>query len=142
MAGEDNRAPTGQQGDPRQQIQAYGGGGFRISGRRRQGSVLIFAEHADAWAANSIETISAASLVPLTRESDGTSDGASGRAGAGILVIIGCGEKFIPMPAALRAELAAAGIHAEWMDTGAACRTFNVLAGEGRAVRAALLAVD
>jgi uncharacterized protein len=30
----------------------------------------------------------------------------------------------------------------ETMDTGAACRTFNVLMLEGRAVAAALIAVD
>jgi uncharacterized protein len=30
----------------------------------------------------------------------------------------------------------------ETMDTGAACRTYNVLLGEGRPVAAALIAVD
>ncbi|HNR84724.1 MTH938/NDUFAF3 family protein, partial [Ottowia sp.] len=32
-----------------------------------------------------------------------------------------------------------AGIGVETMDTGAACRTYNILAGEGRRVVAALL---
>lgn len=36
----------------------------------------------------------------------------------------------------------AAGVALEWMDTGAACRTFNVLLGEERRVVAALIAVD
>ena len=36
----------------------------------------------------------------------------------------------------------AAGIALETMDTGAACRTYNVLLAEGRPVGAALLAVD
>lgn len=35
-----------------------------------------------------------------------------------------------------------AGMGLEAMDTGAACRTYNVLLVEGRAVAAALLAVD
>ena len=35
-----------------------------------------------------------------------------------------------------------AGIALEAMDTGAACRTYNVLLGEGRPVAAALMAVD
>ena len=35
-----------------------------------------------------------------------------------------------------------AGVGLEIMDTGAACRTFNVLLGEERAVAAALLAVE
>jgi uncharacterized protein len=30
----------------------------------------------------------------------------------------------------------------EWMDTGAACRTFNVLLAEDRAAAAALIAVE
>jgi uncharacterized protein len=45
------------------------------------------------------------------------------------------------LPAALRTALKAAGISSDPMDTGAACRTYNVLAGEGRAVAAALIAV-
>jgi uncharacterized protein len=59
-----------------------------------------------------------------------------------VIVMVGCGRSFQPMPRALRQELAAAGVHAEWMDTGAACRTFNLLVSEGREVRAALLAVE
>ncbi len=34
------------------------------------------------------------------------------------------------------------GLVLEWMDTGAACRTFNVLLAEERAVAAALIAVE
>ena len=114
-----------------QQIQAYGGGAFRVSGVRFEGSVLIHADRTDSWSAGSIEEISAAAVAALIAG-----------AAPGVLVIIGCGRQFRPMPAALRHELAAAGVHAEWMDTGAACRTFNLLASEGREVRAALLAVD
>ncbi|MBP6781208.1 MAG: hypothetical protein KA148_11820, partial [Ottowia sp.] len=43
-----------------------------------------------------------------------------------------------PRPAWIRA-LIEAGIGVEAMDTGAACRTYNILAGEGRRVIAALL---
>jgi uncharacterized protein len=46
-----------------------------------------------------------------------------------------------PVPPALRAALRGAGIAVEPMDTGAACRTFNVLLAEGRRVAAALIAV-
>lgn len=114
-----------------QQIQAYGGGGFRVSGVRIEGSVLVHADRAEAWAAGMVEEISAASVAALVAEET-----------PGVLVIIGCGRTFQPMPPALRQALAAAGVHAEWMDTGAACRTFNLLVSEGRDVRAALLAVE
>lgn len=130
MVGEESRPPSVPPSGPRQRIEAYGGGAFRVSGVRYEGSVLV-SEHTQIWSAGSIGAITAASLAPL-----------AGEAGAAALVIIGCGEKFVAMPPGLRAELAEAGIHAEWMDTGAACRTFNVLVGEGRAVHAALLAVE
>jgi uncharacterized protein len=42
----------------------------------------------------------------------------------------------------VRRAFAAASIGLEAMDTGAACRTYNVLLAEGRPVGAALLAVD
>lgn len=58
------------------------------------------------------------------------------------LVIMGTGARLrFPKPALWRA-LMTAGIGFEAMDTGAACRTFNVLASEGRAVLAALLLGD
>ena len=55
------------------------------------------------------------------------------------LVIFGSGERlrFVP-PQYLRA-LMAQRIGVETMDTVAACRTYNILAGEGRHVVAALL---
>jgi uncharacterized protein len=43
------------------------------------------------------------------------------------------------MEVSLRTELRAAGIALEAMDTGAACRTYNVLVAEERRVAAALL---
>lgn len=57
------------------------------------------------------------------------------------ILLIGAGPVFGPEPEGLRAALKAVGIALEWMDTGAACRTYNVLIGEGRRVAAALIAV-
>ena len=55
------------------------------------------------------------------------------------LVIFGSGGRLrFPSPALTRA-LIERRIGIETMDTGAACRTYNVLAGEGRSVLAALL---
>ncbi len=55
------------------------------------------------------------------------------------LVIFGSGTRLrFPPPAFLRA-LMARRIGVETMDTLAACRTYNILAGEGRQVMAALL---
>lgn len=55
------------------------------------------------------------------------------------LVLFGSGTRLrFPRPAWLR-PLIEAGIGVETMDTAAACRTWNILTGEGRRVLAALL---
>jgi uncharacterized protein len=55
------------------------------------------------------------------------------------LVLFGSGTRLrFPRPEWLQA-LVALGIGLETMDTAAACRTYNILAGEGRHVVAALL---
>jgi len=58
------------------------------------------------------------------------------------ILIVGCGNTFLPPPVELKDGLREWGLVLEWMDTGAACRTFNVLLAEERAVAAALIAVD
>jgi uncharacterized protein len=45
----------------------------------------------------------------------------------------------VPVAAALRASLKLKGIAVEAMDTGAACRTYNLLLAEDRRVAAALM---
>ena len=66
---------------------------------------------------------------------------AAGRAGEVEILLLGCGPRMAPVPRPLRETLRAAGIVIEAMDTGAACRTYNVLMSEGRRVAAALIAV-
>jgi len=112
----------------RQLIQSYGGGRFRIGGKVHEGSVLVAAEETLSWPATATTDITIENLTPLLGE-------------AGILVI-GCGPTFQVPPADLRAALKDHGIVLEWMDTGAACRTFNVLLTEERSATAALIAVD
>ena len=58
------------------------------------------------------------------------------------ILLLGCGARPAPVPAALVEALRAAGVALDVMDTGAACRTYNVLAAEARRVGAALIAVD
>lgn len=114
--------PTG-----RQLIQSYGGGRFRIAGMVHEGSVLVAMEQTHAWPVTTVDAITPDSLAPVL--------------GGGILVI-GCGPTFMPPPPDLRGALKDRGVSLEWMDTGAACRTFNVLLTEERDAVAALIAVD
>ena len=55
------------------------------------------------------------------------------------LVVFGSGTRLQFVPPAMYRALIDAGVGLETMDTAAACRTFNVLASEGRSVVAALL---
>jgi len=55
------------------------------------------------------------------------------------LVILGTGRRLSFPPAAWLAPFAHARVGLESMDTAAACRTYNILASEGRKVLAALL---
>ncbi len=54
------------------------------------------------------------------------------------IILIGSGSRQRFVDHALAARFAAAGIAVESMDTGAACRLFNILVSEDRAVIAAL----
>jgi len=56
--------------------------------------------------------------------------------------LIGCGARIARVPEALRAQLRKRGIVVEPMDTGAACRTYNLLIAEGRRVAGAFVAVE
>jgi uncharacterized protein len=55
------------------------------------------------------------------------------------IVLLGTGERQRFPPARVLASIYERGIGVEIMDTYAACRTFNILAGEGRRVVAALI---
>jgi uncharacterized protein len=55
------------------------------------------------------------------------------------VVILGTGSRIRFVAPALQKSLIHAKIGMETMDTGAACRTFNILAGEGRKVALAVL---
>jgi uncharacterized protein len=122
-------------GGGRQVIDGYGGGGFKIAGQRHTGSVIIFPTRTLAWPITAAEQITWASLAPLVHLVEAAEETVR-------ILVLGSGQHFQPPPARLGAELLGLGIALEWMDTGAACRTFNVLLLEDRDAAAALLAVD
>ncbi len=114
----------------RQVVESYGDGRFRISGAVWTGSVLLRPDAALSWPVAAFREITLASLMPLTE----------GEAPPEIL-LIGCGGRTELLPRALREAIRAQGMVADAMDTGAACRTYNVLMAEDRRVAAALIAV-
>ena len=120
--------------EQRQLIQSYGDGGFRIAGADYAGSVLIEAEQTHLWPIIDAASITFLSLAPLTQKIGAQSAG-------GVVLLLGTGSEPATVDKGLRLELRAMGIGLEVMGTGAACRTFNVLLAEDRAVVAALIAV-
>jgi len=58
------------------------------------------------------------------------------------VLLIGCGDNLMFLPEHLRQMFREAGISVDLMNTGAACRTFNVLMTEERRAAVALIAVD
>jgi uncharacterized protein len=58
------------------------------------------------------------------------------------IIVLGCGTRQKFPDARISGAILARGIGCEMMDTGAACRTYNVLVSEDRRVVAALLLKD
>jgi uncharacterized protein len=112
-------------------IDAYGEGGFRVDGARREGSLLIVADAAHDWPVARLADVTPESLAPVL---------AAGR-GEVEFLLLGVGPKNALPPRAVREALQRAGLGLEFMDTPAAARLYNVLTAEGRRVAAALIAV-
>ena len=112
-------------------IEAYGNGGFRFAGMGHRGSILCLPSAVVAWDVASPADLTPASLADVIAERDRIEV---------LLVGTGRGPALLPRPAV--EALRAAGIGVDGMNTGAAARTYNVLLAEGRAVAAALIAVD
>lgn len=114
----------------RQLIHGYGDRGFTISGIRHEGSVLVLPKQTLAWPVTAMADVTVESLAPLLAVEPRPA-----------VLLLGCGKGMSLLPREVKAALRAAGIVVEPMDTGAACRTYNVLLTEGRDVAAALIAV-
>ena len=110
-----------------QSISGYGPGWVSVLGEKITASVVIGSrgQRID-WACHNFHELTPAHFDVLANERPE-------------LVIFGSGERIrFPKPAWL-APLFAHRIGIETMDTHAACRTYNILAGEGRDVLLAVL---
>ena len=110
----------------RQVIDSYGANGFRVSGVVYDGAILVLPQSTAAWPVSSLAEASTANLSPII-------------AASAQILLLGCGKHMTLVPPALRQQLRMHGVVVDAMDSGAACRTYNVLLAEDRRVAAALL---
>ena len=105
----------------------YGEGWVEVNRKRHEASLVVSGDRlVTDWPLESIDDIAAdhiAAILELKPE----------------IVLLGTGAAFAFPDRARLAALYAARVGVEVMDTPAACRTYNILLGEGRAVVAALV---
>jgi uncharacterized protein len=111
-------------------VDAYGNGGFRFADMSHRGSILCLPSGIYGWGVQQPVPMLADMGRILAEAADIE------------ILLVGTGEELRLLPADVRQALRARHIAADPMSTGAAVRTFNVLLGEGRAVAAALFAVE
>lgn len=87
--------------------------------------LLMMADRLEAWTVQTISSLNEADFTALV-------------AWQAEVILLGTGEKQIFLHPKITAPLLENGIGIEIMDSAAACRTFNILADEGRRVLAAL----
>ncbi|HEY0802161.1 MAG TPA: MTH938/NDUFAF3 family protein [Steroidobacteraceae bacterium] len=108
-------------------IRGYGAGELRVNENVYRGAVILSASTVIAEPniqnLNDLIAVGASRAFALAPE----------------VVLLGTGALQVFPAASFSAQFLRAGIGFEAMDTGAACRTFNVLAGEQRQVVAMLL---
>jgi len=108
-------------------VTARGPGEVHVRERVFTRSVILTAQHAvDDWPPRAAAELTVANLEAVL-------------ALAPEIVVLGTGERQVFPDPALFAHLARRGVGLEVMDSGAACRTYNVLLSEGRNVALALI---
>lgn len=89
-------------------------------------SVLVSSQYLSKWSPTTFEEITEESLEEIIKLKTS-------------VILIGTGEKLQFPKQSLLVPLMKAGVGFEIMNTSAACRTFEVLAADGRSVAAALI---
>lgn len=110
-------------------IRAYAPGQVTVNHEIYHGSLIVTPERVERWAPGDFEGLEGAHFERLL-------------AFGPEVVIVGTGARLHFPRAEVLSPLIEAGIGYEIMDTGAACRTYNILMSDGRRVVAALLMIE
>jgi uncharacterized protein len=106
---------------------AYGEGYVAVNHEKHEKNLIVLPETiVPEWTTATVATLTEADMSRLLEL--GTE-----------IILLGTGNRLRFPPGALLRPFAPAGIGLEVMDLQAACRTYNILATEGRKVAAALL---
>ncbi|MGQ9368432.1 Mth938-like domain-containing protein [Azospirillum sp. A39] len=111
-------------------IDGYGEGQISVAGIWRSGPLIVFPHRALEWAVAGFDSLALESFRPVLDEAPRVE-----------VLLLGCGPRARLPGREIRQGLREHGLTLESMDTGAACRTYNVLMAEGRRVAAALFPV-
>jgi len=110
-------------------IDGYGAGYVAIAGTRYTSSLILSPNRIELdWPPDRIDDVTRDHLVSLVEFEPE-------------IALLGTGSRQRFLPADLLEPLASRGTSLEVMTTAAACRTYNILASEGRIVAAALLMI-
>ncbi len=108
-------------------ITGYGEGWVEINRKRYSHSLIVLPESIiEDWPASDFESLTAEHFQKIAELKPE-------------VVLLGTGAKHRFIHPRLTAPLTAIGISVECMDTAAACRTYNILMGEGRQVAAGVI---
>ena len=110
-------------------VRAYAPGEVRVGERVVQRSCLLRADGIEDWRPQTLSELSLPDFEPIFALQPE-------------IIVLGSGSTQRFPDSALLAAVWSRGIGLEVMDTGAACRTYNILATEDRRVVAALLLQD
>jgi uncharacterized protein len=112
-------------------IDGYFAGGFHFAGMAHSGSLLVLPDGLHGWAAVAVESLSLEDFAPVFAP----------RADIDFL-LLGTGREMLRPPRAVREAFALAALPLDFMATGPAISTYNLLLGERRKVAAALIAAQ
>ena len=105
-------------------IQSYSDGKIRINGEQHNTPLLVLPDRVEDWLIkNDFQKMEEGDFTPLINIANEID-----------VMLLGCGKEIKFLPPALKKTLRTKNLHIETMDTGAACRTYNVLLAEGRRV--------
>ncbi|MGO9484113.1 MAG: Mth938-like domain-containing protein [Rhodomicrobium sp.] len=111
-------------------ISAYPGGEFHFDGKRHRGALLVSPGGIRDWRTASVDALDEEGVLGFLDAEEGLRCD---------FLLLGTGPRLALLPASFVEAVERRGLGLEAMDTGAACRTYNILLAENRQFLAALL---